>query len=143
MVDDHRVLASGFVEVFPVKRAVGQLRVVEHEALDPVAGRCRLRLLPDGRYDLSGRAEVAVHAIKLVDAARVTVGVDEAGGHGHAGGIHDPRLPRRDIADVGGAADGNEAAVAHGKGLRPRARAVTRINLRVDHDEVGRGRRRG
>ena len=74
---------------------------------------------------LAHAADVGVDAVELVDAAHVAVRVDEAGRDGRLRGIDDARAGCREIADVGGRADGDEAAVLDGKRFGARQRGST------------------
>ena len=83
----HRMVGHRRVEVGPVQRAVDDLRVVEHEAPHPPPGRRVEGLAPQRGLDLGHRPQVGVHAVELVHAARMGVGVDEPRRDGHAGGV--------------------------------------------------------
>ena len=86
---------------------------------------------------LAHAADVGVDAVQLVDAAHVAVRVDESRRHGHLLGVDDPRARRREVADVGGRSDGDEAAVLDRERLGARQRRVDGVDARVDDDEVG------
>ena len=94
VVDDDRMISGCLVEVVAGQRPI-ELRVVEHEARDPQPRRARLRLLVDGVEKLGHRADVAVDAVELVDAARVR--------HVRQ---HFPRLDLRILEDIGDRIDG-------------------------------------
>src|SRR5205814_4378000 len=64
------MLARRLVEIFPRERTI-ELRVVEHEAVDPHLGRGHLRFATDGRLNLAHRAQIRVDAEQLLDAARM------------------------------------------------------------------------
>ena len=88
-----------------------KLGVVEHERRDPVAGRRAGCLLQQHLLQLLRRADVGVHLVQLIDAAWMTVGVDEARRDGHLFDIDDVCPPAGEVLDVARATYGNELAV--------------------------------
>ena len=131
-----RAIRHRFVEVGPVQRAVDHLRVVEHEAPHPPAGRRVEGLAPQGGLDLADRPQVRVHAVELVHAAGVRVGVDEPRRDGHAPGVDHLGVRTDEVPDVVGAAHGDEPASADRERLRAGLCVVDGVDPRVDHRQI-------
>ena len=135
VIDDDGVVARRVVEVL-LREGPIDLRIVEHEPADPEAGRRRRRLLPDRRLDFGDRSKVAVHAVQLVDPARMRVRIDESRRDGHLAGIEHRRPPGRQVPDIAGGADGDEPAVLHRKRVRPGLRRIHRQHVGVHDNEI-------
>jgi hypothetical protein len=135
MVHGRRMAWDGFVQVLPVQRHV-ELRVVEHERRDPLPGRRRAGLPVERLLELRDGADVGVHLVQLIDAARMAMRIDEAGRHRHLCRIDHLRPSRHEIPDVAGAADGDEPAVLDRERLRPWDGGVDGVHTRVHHRDV-------
>ena len=138
MVDRDRVVPRHLVELPSGQRHV-QLGVVEHHRRHPLAGRRLVGLRLEVGLQLAHAADVGVDAVQLVDAAHVAVRIDEAWRDGRLLGIEHAGPRGREIAHVGGRADGEEPAVLDGEGLGARLRAVDGVDARVEDDQVGIG----
>ena len=117
------------------QRAI-ELGVVEHEAGHPHTRRHRLRLLVHGIEQLCDGPDVAVHAVQFLDAARMTMRIDEAGGHRHPRRVDHLSAGRREIADVGVRSDRNEPAAFHRERFGAWLGEVARIYPAVHDDEI-------
>src|SRR5438034_5129838 len=100
MIDADGMHRRHGVELHARERTVRELRVVEHEALDPVTWRGLPGLLPQRLLDFPYASEIGIHTVELVDAARVAVTVDEPGKHGHAACVDDWRVTQRQVAHI-------------------------------------------
>jgi hypothetical protein len=69
--------------------------------------------------------------------------VDEPGRDRVAAGVDDRRARTCQGTHPGAAADGDEAPVPHGERLDTRRTGIDGVNVRVDDDKVGHGRRLG
>ena len=92
--DADRNVRRRLVEVVPGDPAVlpvlvGDLGVVVLEPVHPVAGLGVCGGGPDRHLDVLDGADVEVHFEEVPHPARVAVGIDEPGNHGHPAGIHD------------------------------------------------------
>ena len=97
----HGMIRRCLVEILPRQRPI-QLRIVEHEPVDPDFRRGGLRLAPDGRLDFAHRPQVRVDAVQLLDAAGMAVRVDESGRHRHPLRVENLRAPAGEVADIRG-----------------------------------------
>jgi hypothetical protein len=135
VVDGDGMVRSNFVQVLSMERHV-EFGVVEHVRADPEAGRCACRLLRERLLQLFHGANVGVHFVELVDAARMAVRIDEARRDRHAIGVDDLGPAARQVPDVAAAAYGNEFPVLDREGLGPGLRIVNRVDAGVDHHHV-------
>ena len=144
MTDRDWVVTRDLVEVMNVERAfVLYFCVVKEEALDP--GTCgrfarpRPQLVDDAgnghELDLVGIADDDL--VEQNRTGRVIVGIDESGHDCHLLGIKDLRSRADERPDILGTAHGDEPAGPDGESLRPRHKGIDRVDLGVEHDEIG------
>ena len=143
MMHHDRMILRHLVEVVHVQLAlVLHLGVVEEIALDPGARRRLLRLRAqlvddavDGdELDLEGIADE--HVVEQHRAGRVIVAVDEPGTTIICLASKVCVFAGQPL-DVGGAADGEEAAGLHRERLGPRHPCIDGVDLGVEDDEIG------
>jgi hypothetical protein len=70
----------------------------------------------------------------------VIVRVDEAGNDRHLLGVEQLRAARCETSDVGGSPNRREASPTDGERFGARHRRIHRVDLGVEHDEIGVGR---
>ena len=136
MPDDDWVLFRDLIEVLPGQRDI-ELGVVEHHRADPLSWGSLVSFLPQIGEQLAHAPDVGIHAIEFVDAAHVTVRIDEARRNGHLLRVDDTRSGGGEIANVRRRADRNEAAVLDGERLGARQCRIDCENTRVEHDQIG------
>ena len=132
----HRVAGHRFVQVGPVQRAVHHLRIIEHEAPHPPAGRRVEGLAPQRGLDLGDRPQVRVHAVQLVHAARMRVGVDEARRDRHPRGVDHLGVRTDEVPHVVGAAHGDEPVPPDRERLGAGQGVVDGMHAGVDHGQI-------
>jgi hypothetical protein len=139
-----RMLGGHPVEIMPVERAlVLQLRVVVEEPFHPRAGRRLPRLRAQLVHDALDRHEFDLeriaheHLVEKRRAAGVVVAVREPGHDRHLLRVVRPGALPDQAANVGVRPHGDEPSALRRECLRARQRAVHRVDLGVEHDQVG------
>ena len=138
MAHDDRMRGDDLVDVAPRQRPpLAELRVVVHDADDPVTRGRRGALAGERRLDLRDAGQSHIDARRDALQQGVTVGVDEAGQEGLAARIDDACGPIGEAFDVGPRSDGQNPIAAQGDRFGPRLRGVHRVDRRAADDRVG------
>ena len=70
MLDEHRMIRDGSVEILKRERApLGRFRVVVFKAQDPLAGRSFGGAFPEGLQDVGDGTQVAIHHPQVREAS--------------------------------------------------------------------------
>ena len=145
VVDRDRPVRQHRVQPLPVgddalapEREPGEVDAVD-PAVARVAGRVRTDRVGDLPWRRVGDADVEVVGVARTEReVRVGVHVVQAGHREATAQIDDAGRGAEVVGDLRPVADGDEAAVPHRDGLRPRQAGVDRVDAAVDEGEVRR-----
>ena len=140
MAYHDRVLRTHLVEIEPVHGStLLLLRVVVHEADDPLSRRRFRGARAQGILHAGDAAEVRVHVLEFVQpsARRMRVSIDESGHDRRAGYVDHLGLTGCQIPDIRIRPNGNDPVSLDGEGLGEWRGVVLGEDVAVHHDRVG------
>ena len=118
VIDADRSIGAHRIEILASQCAtVGELRVIELEATDPVTGLGVGGALLERLLDLGDAAQVDVDVVEFLRLARMAMRIDEPGRHSEFRRVDDRRVAGGERLHVRARADRDEAPVLHREGL--------------------------